>query len=162
MTISTRRVRAGDGPLLRRIRLAALADAPSAFASTYEAEARQSANQWDRLAEERSAGPHHCTFFAFDGDMVVGLVGGHRTDADNVQLVSMWTDPVARGRGIGAALVAAVLDWAAGSTVELWVTRGNDSAQRLYERCGFTETGDFKALPSDPCKDELRMRRPAR
>ena len=43
--------------------------------------------------------------------------------------------------------------------VELWVTRGNDRAVRLYESAGFRATGDHQPLPSDPCRDELRMRR---
>ena len=57
-------------------------------------------------------------------------------------------------------LVGAVLDWAAAAgarTVGLWVTRGNDRALRFYERAGFTVTGDVQPLPSDPCKDEIRM-----
>jgi ribosomal protein S18 acetylase RimI-like enzyme len=37
------------------------------------------------------------------------------------------------------------------------VTHGNDRAQRFYERTGFTVTGDVQPLPSDPCKNEIRM-----
>jgi ribosomal protein S18 acetylase RimI-like enzyme len=37
--------------------------------------------------------------------------------------------------------------------------RGNDAAQQLYESMGFIVTGDHKPLPSDPCKDEVRMSR---
>ena len=29
-----------------------------------------------------------------------------------------------------------------------------------HEAMGFAVTGDFQALPSDPCKDEIRMRHP--
>jgi ribosomal protein S18 acetylase RimI-like enzyme len=63
---------------------------------------------------------------------------------------------------VNADLVDAVLGWArqsGASTVELWVTRGNDAAVRLYEAHGFLPTGHHQPLPSDPCKDELRMRR---
>lgn len=59
-------------------------------------------------------------------------------------------------------LVKAVVGWAhqtGMATVELWVTRGNDAAVRLYETVGFRLTGDHKPLRSDQCKDELRMRR---
>jgi len=162
MTITTRRVRPDDVHALKRVRLAALLDTPSAFAMTHEEESGYPDDRWATSAVERSAGREHATFFAFDGDDVVGLVGGHRLDGDQgIELVSMWTSPTARGKGVGAALVDCVVEWAAGETVELWVTRGNDSAQRLYERCGFVETGDFQPLPSDPCKDETRMRRVA-
>lgn len=159
MAISTRRIRPDDGPRLKRVRLAALLDTPSAFGSTHAAESHNTDERWAELAAERSEGTDHATFFAHDGDEAVGLVGGHRLDDRTVELVSMWTDPAARGAGVGVHLVEAVAAWADGRTVELWVTRGNDAALRLYERCGFVETGDFQALPSDPCKDEIRMRR---
>ena len=161
MGVSTVRIRPGDGELLRRTRLAALADAPAAFASSYAAEADLPSDRWAELAEQRSTGLDHTTYFAVDDGEVVGLVGGHRVDPETVELVSMWTDPAARGRGVGAVLVDAVVAWAGGSVVELWVTRGNDAAQRLYERCGFDLTLEVQPLPSDPCKDEIRMRRPA-
>ncbi len=162
MAISTRRIRPDDGQLLKKVRLAALLDTPSAFGSSHAAEVQNSDERWVELAAERAEGSDHATCFALDGDDVVGLVGGHRLDAETVELVSMWTDPSARGRGVGAVLVDAVVEWADGSAVELWVTRGNDAAQRLYERCGFTVTGDVQPLPSDPCKDEVRMRRTPR
>ena len=76
-----------------------------------------------------------------------------------IELVSMWTSPVGRGQGLGAKLVNKVIEWADGDAVELWVTHGNDNAQRLYARHGFAVTGEVAPLPSDPCKDELRMRR---
>jgi RimJ/RimL family protein N-acetyltransferase len=41
----------------------------------------------------------------------------------------------------------------------LWVTESNAPARRLYERCGFTPTGDRQPLPSDPSLPEIRMRR---
>ena len=162
MAITTRRIRPDDGPRLKRVRLAALLDTPSAFGSTYEAESRNTDGRWAELADERAEGAEHATFFALDGDEPVGLVGGHRLDEHTVELVSMWTDPSARGVGVGARLVDTVVAWADGGTVELWVTRGNDAALRLYQRCGFVETGDFQPLPSDPCKDETRMRRTPR
>ncbi|MDW3217618.1 MAG: GNAT family N-acetyltransferase [Acidimicrobiales bacterium] len=159
MPITVRRIQADDVDLLRRVRLAALADTPSAFAKSYDEESGYPDEFWAERARSNASGAAHTTFFAFDGEACVGLVGGHAAvDGDHVDLVSMWTDPAARGTGVGAALVVAVLDWADGRAVELWVTRGNDAALRLYERCGFAETGDHQPLPSDPCKDEIRMR----
>lgn len=95
---------------------------------------------------------------------VVGLVAAYRPDAaaPAVELVSMWVSPAQRRAGIAAELVDAVVRWAhhtGATTVELWVTRGNDAALRLYEAAGFRLTGTQQPLPSDPCKDELRMRR---
>jgi len=53
MTISMRRVRPDDSDLLKRVRLAALLDTPSAFASTYTAESQATDERWAVLADER-------------------------------------------------------------------------------------------------------------
>ena len=74
----------------------------------------------------------------------------------------MWVSPTHRRARTASELVDAVVRWAVETgapTVELWVTRGNDAAVGLYEAAGFRLTGDHQPLPSDPCKDELRMRR---
>jgi GNAT superfamily N-acetyltransferase len=159
-----RRIRADDAALLKRVRLAALLDTPSAFGSTHAAEADRPDREWEVRAAAGAEGLDRVTFFAVDDrGEVVGLVGGYREDlgVPAVDLVSMWTAPDARRRGVGRALVQAVLDWADanGDEVALWVTRGNDGAHALYERMGFVDTGEHQALPSDPCKDEVRMRR---
>jgi ribosomal protein S18 acetylase RimI-like enzyme len=92
-----------------------------------------------------------------------GLIGGYPETADIVELVSMYVRPKARGRGVGEALVAAVFAWAQArdaKTVHLWVTESNDPARALYERCGFSPTGERQQLPSDPSLDEIAMARP--
>ena len=75
----------------------------------------------------------------------------------------MYVRPRARGRGVGEALIATVVDWAAArnaATVHLWVTETNKPARLLYERCGFTPTGERQSLPSNPALDEVAMSRP--
>lgn len=159
MAVAVRRIRPDDGALLKRVRLTALLDTPSAFGSSHADEDGRPDEEWDARATAGSESAERSTFFAFDGDEVVGLVGGHRPDlaVDEVDLVSMWTSPAARRRGVGRALVHAVLAWAGCSPVSLWVTRGNDPAYALYASLGFVETGEHQPLPSDPCKDEIRM-----
>lgn len=52
--------------------------------------------------------------------------------------------PADSGRGLGAALVAASIEWGArsrGGTMVLNVRPGNTRAKRLYRRLGFTDTG---------------------
>jgi GNAT superfamily N-acetyltransferase len=163
--LTVRRIRADEGAALRAVRLAALRDSPSAFGSTHEAEVVHPAQHWVERARNGSAGDASATYFATVDDRVVGLVGAYRPNRAQavVELVSMWTAPHVRRTGAGRQLVDAVLEWArAGSadSVELWVTQGNDPARELYRSAGFRKTGDHQALPSDPCKDEVRMRRP--
>jgi GNAT superfamily N-acetyltransferase len=162
MTV-VRRIRPDEGAALREVRLAALADAPSAFGSTYARESSLSSEDWADRALAGSAGSERAMFFAVAGDGIVGLVGGYRPEptSSRIELVSMWTHPAARRKGVGRLLVDAVVDWARTSgaqAVELWVTRGNVGAENLYRAMAFVDTGDCQPLPSDPCKEEVRMR----
>ena len=163
--VVVRRISAEDGALLRDVRLRALQDTPSAFGSTYAAELSRSDAQWAERAAAGATGTDRITALAFDGDECVGLAGGFRNDEDghhaDIDVVSMWVAPSHRGSGVAEQLVDTVLEWARddaeADVVGLWVTRGNHRAQRFYERLGFVETGDVQPLPSDPCKDEVRM-----
>jgi ribosomal protein S18 acetylase RimI-like enzyme len=68
-----------------------------------------------------------------------GQVLGFVAD-DGTELAWLYVDPVARRRGIGQALVAAVqAAQPAGLTLEL--LEGNAAALAFYRACGFVETG---------------------
>ena len=160
----------GDWQALRDIRLEALRDAPSAFGSTYQGEAGRPEAHWhDRIARGG-------TFLGYLPDLKTpdlktpdlktpepaGLIGCYQEDPLTVELVSMYVRPRARGRSVGDALVATVLDWASkrsATTVHLWVTETNAPARALYERCGFALTGEQQRLPSDPSVGEVAMSR---
>lgn len=155
----------GDWAVFRDVRLAALADSPSAFGVALADAASRSDAEWEAMVRERSASRTSATWLAeAEGGDVDGLVAAFRSDSahTDVELVSMWVAPHARGRGLARRLVDTVITWAGeagASSVSLWVTRGNDPAQQLYESSGFAVTGDHQPLPSDPCKDEIRMTR---
>jgi GNAT superfamily N-acetyltransferase len=158
-----RRVAVGDLDVYREVRLRALRESPDAFASTYDAEVKRPDSHWVERVSRAATGSERAVFLAFDREDCVGLVGciEDGLGADR-QLVSMWVAPSHRGTGVATELLDAVLQWADGAEVRdiaLWVTRGNDPARRFYERSGFTVTGDVQPLPSDPCKDEIRMLR---
>lgn len=162
MPVTIRRIHADEGAALKVIRLAALRDSPLAFSSTSQAEEAQSVQHWAERAQHGSASHDSATYFATIGDRVVGLVAAYRPSGQAaIELVSMWTAPEFRRIGAARRLVDAVLEWARegpAASVELWVTQGNDPAIELYRSAGFRETGDHQALPSDPRKDEIRMR----
>lgn len=164
--VQVRRLDASEWPRYREIRLAALRDSPDAFGSTWAAESRRPDEHWQQTALRRSGGDDEVVFVAADdADAWVGLVGAYRPGemGADVDLVSMWVAPAARGAGVGHLLVRAVVEWAVcggASTVGLWVTRGNQPATALYASEGFRPTGDVQPLPSNPGKDEMRMSRP--
>ena len=162
---SVRRVEPGDAAQFKAVRLAALDDAPSAFGSTYAAEAAATDDAWADRALAGSSGSLRATFFAVEQGAIVGLAGGYRDDPSDteVHLVSMWVAPAHRRDGVGRALVDEVMAWARATgayTIALWVTRGNTAAEQLYHSMGFTPTGESQPLPSDPSRAEDRMVRP--
>jgi len=149
--LRVRRVRADEVDALREIRLRALADTPLAFGSTHAREAAYPPGRWKTWARDSAAGAAQATFLAVDrDDAPVGLAFAVVDDvAEPAHLYSMWVAPEARGRGAGAALVAAVVDWVAATgarTLRTAVTVGNDAAARLYERAGFRDTGAREPL----------------
>ncbi|MFC6017363.1 GNAT family N-acetyltransferase [Plantactinospora solaniradicis] len=65
------------------------------------------------------------------------------------QIQGVWVDPAWRGRGIGAAAMAAVVRDAlarVAPTVSLYVNDYNTPARRVYERCGFRSVGTFATV----------------
>jgi GNAT superfamily N-acetyltransferase len=70
--------------------------------------------------------------------------GGDADSAGAAALTAMWVDPRFRRRGVGDLLVKTVVEWATSnrySKLSLWVTDGNDHAERLYQRNRFARTG---------------------
>ncbi|GAA1274226.1 GNAT family N-acetyltransferase [Saccharothrix xinjiangensis] len=131
--IEIRPLEADEWALWRSLRLAALREAPDAFTSRYEDWASASEARW----RQRLSGWLNLVA-ALDGEHV-GMVGCGA--GDPAPVVSLWVAPRARGRGVGDALVAAVVAWAAPRSVELGVAAGNDRARALYLRHGFVEVG---------------------
>jgi GNAT superfamily N-acetyltransferase len=83
---------------------------------------------------------------------IVGSVGVERLPDGRAELHRLYLDAALRGRGVGRALVEAVLGWcrAAGiGQLTLWSDTRFDRAHRLYEGMGFTQTGE-REIPDDP------------
>jgi GNAT superfamily N-acetyltransferase len=83
---------------------------------------------------------------------VVGSVGVARLPVGGAELHRLYLDASLRGRGVGRALVEAVLGWcreAGVATLTLWSDTRFDRAHRLYEGMGFKKTGE-RDIPDDP------------
>jgi GNAT superfamily N-acetyltransferase len=161
--VLVREVVADDWEALRDIRLEALHEVPEAFGSTYAREVAFAEADWQRRIA--SGGNFLGYLPEASATEPVGLIGGYQADPATVELVSMYVRPQARGRGVGEALIATVIDWAAArnaKSVHLWVTETNKPARLLYERCGFTPTAERQPLPSNPTLGEFAMSRPLR
>jgi GNAT superfamily N-acetyltransferase len=150
-----RRVRREEWRALRDIRLRALEDAPAAFATRFK-EARERPDEWwIEWASKSAQGEGQAMFLAWDGAAPLGIVGTF-LEADRRWLISMWTDPETRRRGVGRALVEATVAFAraAGSRdLFLQVLEENATAHSLYRSCGFEDDG-----PGEPHVDRPTRR----
>ena len=147
----------------RDIRLMALADSPSAFASTLTREQAFAEADWQwRIA-------NGCNVIAFGADISdaasddppFGLAGGYLHDGVP-ELIAMWVHPSARGSGAADALVEEVAEWAreqGADRLTLWVGEGNERAERAYLRLGFVRTGAAQSVPGNRALTEVQMTR---
>ena len=89
------------------------------------------------------------TYVAERDGRVVGFAGvmhglSYVYDPPYVRLLSLVVEPGERGKGTGAALVAAVERWArerGAEQVHLTTALHRDGAHRFYERIGYERTG---------------------
>lgn len=132
-----------DWRLWRALRLRALEEAPEAFGATL-------ASALDGDAQGGEAYWHG--YFTRPGSALIAEVDGVPVGMARVvvedgpaHLYSMWVAPEARGRGVGALLIATGVEWLAahhpGRALRLDVVETNLPARRLYSRCGFVVVG---------------------
>ena len=78
----------------------------------------------------------------YDG-MVGGFAVARLLPPDEIEVLNVCTDPELRRRGIGGALVRALLSLR-GTILFLEVRESNSAARALYARVGFVENGRRK------------------
>jgi ribosomal-protein-alanine acetyltransferase len=120
-------------------------------------------------ARLRGNGPVHmgwvCLGTGEDGDEGGGTVLGFACAfavADEVELQSLAVERSARGRGLGALLLEALLEWAGRQgyrSLHLEVRAGNAPALALYRRFGFAQTGTRRGYYQDNGEDALLLAR---
>jgi ribosomal protein S18 acetylase RimI-like enzyme len=156
MDVVIRRASEADWRQLRRVRIQALADSPTAFGTTLEEAEAFPEQRWrDRARGSDTARQ----FLAWSGEQPVGLAG-LIIEPGYAEVVSVWVRPDQRGRGVARKLMDAAIGFAvsAGAAdVRLWVTDGDSPARALYERLGFRATGERQPLPSNPSIEEVEL-----
>jgi len=135
-----------DVERLRAIRLTALQDAPQAFTTTFQQMEALSPEGWLKQLTSLT------TFVAVVDGIDSGMVRGtpNPDDDSSADLISLWVAPQARGRGVGEALIDAVITWARSEGYTRLVLEAgieNRSAVALYTRKGFKPTGKMGHLP---------------
>ena len=148
----------------QELRLAALRECPSAFASSYEEEHD---TPIAAVAGRLVAKPDRCVLGAWLGSDLVGMVGLRREQARKLShkafIWGMYVAPAARRRGTGGRLLAHALARAASMPgvrqINLGVNAANAEAVALYEAAGFTSFGIERGfmLLNGQLHDEIHM-----
>ncbi len=145
--MTVRQLAPADAQSFRALRLRGLRESPEAFGSTYEEEVDRPLQMTvDGLAGATGS----AVFGALDDDgALVGIGGVHRESKRKAQhragIFGMYVVPEARGRGLGRALLQALVDHAHTleglHRLELGVTTTNTAARGLYAAFGFVPYG---------------------
>jgi ribosomal protein S18 acetylase RimI-like enzyme len=158
--VAVRRLVAADAAAFRDIRLAGLADDPRAFTADWATEAAHDLGFFEARLTTNDV-------FAAPGapGALFGVAGltipANPKQRHRGHIWGVYVRPVARGRGIGAALLAAAVGAARGrvESISLGVGTYNDAAIRAYRAAGFVQTGlEARALRiGDDYIDEMTM-----
>lgn len=137
-----------DWQLWRIVRLQALDEAPHAFGTSlleWQGDGDLEIRWRNRLRDV----PFNVVA-TVDGRPVGQVSGTDLDDQRSVELISMWVAPIARGSGVGEALIDAVVGWAGeigAHGVSLAVKEANSHAIALYKRTGFVDRGGRPETP---------------
>jgi len=159
--IEVRPTRPDEWERMRRLRHAALTDAPSAFAEVLAESEALSEEVWRRRTTPTDL---QVTLVATDDESMVGMCAVIRDAVtDQARLVAVWVDPAHRGQGVAASLIEAAIAWCERLRVGYLTTAVNETnlpAAAAYRNAGFAETGGRKPMPSHPGHFEIDLSRP--
>ncbi len=131
-----------DWPQYKQLRLRALKESPEAFDATLESELRFSDTEWRSRLDPSHRKTHALPLIAEFDCAPTGLVWGavDVLNPNTASVYQMWVANVARGKGVGRALLYTVIAWARELQLEqlmLSVNKNNSAALSLYESVGF-------------------------
>jgi GNAT superfamily N-acetyltransferase len=154
--VVVRRVGPGDVEAWARLRMALMASERLVEPGTEATAALEASTAaWLR---ERLDSPSFGAFVAEEGGRVVGSGGisiydnppGPGPTTREAYVMSMFTEPDARGRGVARAVLDALLDFAgeAGGVGRVWL-RASEMGRRVYLRAGFEPRDSYLQMYLD-------------
>jgi GNAT superfamily N-acetyltransferase len=132
------------------LRLEALRTDPDAFGATYENSVQRPDEYWIGHLEVAQRDPNRVIFFASLEDRLVGMGGAYpEEDPANVNIVGMFVSPAWRRRGVGLALIKAIVDEVQAEQVRLCVFDSQANAVELYRNFGFATIAETPLTRAD-------------
>jgi GNAT superfamily N-acetyltransferase len=138
----------------REIRLEALRAEPQAFGSTYADSEQRPAAYWQERLADAQRGVDSWLLFAQEGEHLVGMIGAFYDERREAAIiVSVYVSQAARGKGVGKALMEAILAEVGKRKdirkAALGVVREQAAAVALYRRFGFEVTEEHEEAQGD-------------
>ena len=125
-----------------------------------ELEARCFSEPWSEQSLRTELTNPLAVFYVTEvGDRIAGYVGMYHV-IDEANICNIAVHPDSRRRGIAAALLAKIDEYARQRhlrLVTLEVRTSNTAAIRLYETCGFQQQGVRRAFYRKPAEDAVIM-----
>jgi ribosomal protein S18 acetylase RimI-like enzyme len=146
---------------LQEVRLTALKESPRSFLSKYGIEVTFGEKQW---RDEFSRG--EWIIAGEEGkppDALIGVTRSNDVPSTDRYLEYLWVSPKVRHSKVATNLIHVALKRLEASrvdTVWLWILDGNEPARELYNKLGFTTTGERHRPKADRSLWEERMKHP--
>lgn len=141
MGMDVRRLTQDDAEIFREIRLEALERHPETFQATYESAAELPLDAFRQRLRQ------YALFGGFADGALCGFVGFYPLRNPKIShkglMWGMYVTEAARGTGLAAAMVEAVVDHAKDKVEQilLSVIEDNERARKFYEKMGFEPYG---------------------
>jgi GNAT superfamily N-acetyltransferase len=144
-------------PVLKDIRLRALADAPGAFGTTLAEAQAYLDKEWQARAQRFSEMPAATGGIACLDDVPCGMASAFPSteNTHTAGMTAFWVAPEHRGQGVADAMVTFLVNWATGqgfAVLEADVVEDNHRARAFYRRVGFVDTGQSHSFHGDASK----------
>lgn len=161
-----RAFQAGDGLLMKEVRLRSLKDTPYAFGgiSTLEDESALPDSHWHQLAAEVGGQVEEwrgrcISYVVLQGDEACGTASCYLCSkvAGRAYFSAAWVDSRYRRQGLGRELGELATAWATAhgaSHLKLWVDDTNPEAAKFYVALGFKPTGENRPLGPESLERE--------
>jgi len=154
--IEIRRINSDEGNLLRKVRLAALENAPYAFGAKLSDELNKPLSSFNEAAQRNSTSELSATFLALHCNEPIGQIGAFVTGG-KAFICAMWVASDYRRQKVGKNLFIIASGWLYDineNMIFAWVADTNEAAKMFYRELGFEPTEVKQSLPSNPTESE--------
>ena len=140
-----------EWPLLKALRVRALAEDPQSFWETADDARTRDDVYWMTFTRKLTTSGGSRMFMAANGESVAGFVFGVKKEGAEYRIGGLWVDPLRRKQGLGSLLVQEVVKWAKADSntavIQLWCPVG--STVSFYESNGFRPLDRLRTNDAD-------------